>query len=206
MGCLTTKLCVVGGYDNKGLGDIVAIRNGLPGHVSTVKGTQGIDWISCPNPTGCVAMARTSNDIGTEFLTINSAGVVTKTDRMALPSGVNLARVACQALTSCEVAGLQVFTTPITVEVGTWRARKLVLHRVGIPSKSTDTIIEGLSCFKTACDVVGYMEEGVTSIGLSITVTAGTHARLHTVGHDDLYGIARSVAMRTASGSMAASS
>ena len=71
-----------------------------------------------------------------------------------------------------------------------------MLHRVGVPSKSTDTVIEGLGCFKTSCDVVGYFDEGVVDVGLSITVTGGTHARLHTVGHDSLYGVACISAVR----------
>jgi hypothetical protein len=190
VGCLTTQLCVVGGYNNRGVGDIEAVRDGLPGRVSALAGTEEVSSISCPNPTGCVALGRPSSAVGIDFVTINKAGVVDKADRMSLPSGVSLTRIDCQTLTSCEVAGLQIFTTPATVEVGTWSAGRLVLHRVGVPSRSTDTVIEGLSCFKATCDVVGYFGEGAVDVGLSITITAGTHARLRTVGHDSLYGIA----------------
>jgi hypothetical protein len=143
-----------------------------------------------------VAIARPSNSVGIEFATVNRAGVVAKTSRSPMPSGVSLTRIACQTLTSCEVAGVQVFTTPITVEVGTWIGGKLVLHRIAVPSRSSDTVIEGLGCFKDSCDVVGYFDERVATIGLSITVTGGTHAKLHTVGHDSLYGIACISAVR----------
>jgi hypothetical protein len=194
--CLTAQVCVVAGYSERSIGDVVAVRNGVPGHVSIVAVTQGIDDVSCPNATGCIALERTGNDVGTGFVSINSAGVVTHAVKVATPAGVTLGRISCTSLKNCEVAGSDFFTSPPAIEVGTWNGTKLVLHRVSTVPKATATIVEGLKCVGATCLVVGYVNHGSSNVGFALSVVGGTKFKLRTVGNDSLYGVSCATQVR----------
>jgi hypothetical protein len=187
--CLSTVRCVVGGYDTRGVGNVVVVTGGVPGHVSTVAGSQGIFDISCPNATGCVALARTSDDEGADFLTINAEGVVTGSKKVATQTGDVAEVLSCVTLTDCETAGLDVLSTPEDYQIGSWNGSKLVEHRIAAPRSSDDTTVTGISCKGPTCDVVGYIQQRATETGISIKVTGGTRFALHTVGHDSLYAV-----------------
>ncbi|HEY8081376.1 MAG TPA: hypothetical protein VIE15_04735 [Acidimicrobiales bacterium] len=187
--CLTAHLCVVTGYSNRSVGDVVAVRSGVPGHVSLVPGTQSVASVSCPTAAGCIGLERPGNDVGTGFVTINAAGVVTHTVRVATPSGVNLLRIACSSLRYCEVAGDDVFVSPAALEVGTWNGTRLALHRVASVPKATNTIVEGVSCVATTCVVVGYANHLPTNVGFILSVTGGSRFKLRTVAGDSLYDV-----------------
>jgi hypothetical protein len=189
IGCLSTTRCVVGGYNARGTGDVVAVNNGVPGHISVVAGTVGIDDISCPNKSGCVAVAHTSNGEDAEFVSINADGAVSGTKKVVTSTGDVVDEIACVSLTNCETAGLDVLTTPEGYEIGTWNGTKLVEHRVAAPPSSKDTLVSSISCFASSCDVVGYIEHVAIITGVSIKVTGGDHFALHTVAHDVLNAV-----------------
>jgi hypothetical protein len=186
--CLSSKLCVLAGCDNHGVGDLIPLLGGVPGRLSTVAGTQGIYGVSCPSASGCVALGRTSNDIGAMLISINGSGLLTKTVSVKVPSGVTLDRIACTGVHSCEVAGTDIFVSH-AVEVGSWNGHTLSLHRVGAPAGSTDTVVEGVSCSGTACEVVGYAEKVAVVKGLIVTISHGKPTGLHVVPGDSLYGV-----------------
>jgi hypothetical protein len=184
VGCLSTSRCVVGGYNAHGIGDVVAVNDGVPGHISVVAGTVGIDSISCPNRSGCVAVAHTSNGEDAEFVSINSNGAVSGTKKVVTSTGDVVDQVSCVSLTNCETSGLDVLSTPAAYEIGTWNGTNLVVHRVAAPPSSKDTLVDAISCFASTCDVVGYIENGIVITGISIRVTGGDHFAVHTTAHD----------------------
>lgn len=194
--CLSTRLCVVGGYTSRRVGDVVEVRDGVPGHVSTVKGTQDIVGISCPSGTGCIALARTSTDEGADLLAINAAGVVTGSKRVATSTGDEAERISCVSLTECETAGLDGLSTPPSYEIGDWNGKTLTLHKVTAPAGTQDAIVEGISCTTSTCDVVGYAEHGLVDTGISIRITHGSSFELFRVAQDLLYGVSCGSATR----------
>lgn len=188
VGCLSAKLCVLAGYTNKGVGDIVPVKNGAPQRAQTVKGTQGMYGVSCPNPSGCVALARPSSDVGVIFVKIGSSGKVTGSKKISVPAGVTINRLACTKLTSCTVTGTDIFVSLATIEVGSWNGSKLTLHRTSTP-KNTDAVAEAVSCAGTACDAVGWYSKGAANTGFSLTISGGKPGKLHTVKNDTLTGV-----------------
>lgn len=187
--CLSTKLCVLVGYNSFGTGDVVAVRNGTPGHRSTVRKTSRLYDVSCPNSSGCVALADSSSGTGAEFVNITHNGVVNSTRLVTDPAGDTITEISCTKLTSCEVAGTNLFSTPWKIVAGTWNGRKLSLHTVSSPKGTSSTSILALSCDGGNCDVVGYSTSGAKDIGLSL-VAAGTKlGKPHTANGDALYGV-----------------
>ena len=189
VGCMTPTVCVVGGYNNHSVGNLITVHAGVPKRIVDVPGTQGVYQVSCPNAAGCVALLRTSDDIGVRFVTLNAAGAVTKNTYVATPDGVNLGSLACSTTADCVVAGTDVFKSPAPYEIGTWDAGKLTLHGVAVPARMTNTILNNLACFRTFCDAVGYVQRAGTSTGVSVAITNGDHFALHTVGVNLLYGV-----------------
>jgi hypothetical protein len=92
--CLSASLCVLVGYNERSVGDVVAVRAGVPGHVSTVAQLSGIFSVSCPAKSGCVALGDQAG-VGARFVDVNSTGVVSSTKLVAVPAGVTLTRIAC---------------------------------------------------------------------------------------------------------------
>ncbi len=54
-----------------GTGDLVPLRDGVPGHSYTVSNTRVIYDVSCPSTAGCVALGRPSSDVGAMLTMIN---------------------------------------------------------------------------------------------------------------------------------------
>lgn len=189
VGCMTPTVCVVGGYNSHSVANLITVHAGVPTRIVDVPKTQGVYQISCPNPSGCVALLRTSNDIGVRFATLNAAGAVTRDVLVPLPVGVILGSLACTTMTSCVVAGTDVFKTPAPYEIGTWAAGKLTLHGVNVPARTTDTLLNNLACFRTFCDAVGYVQRSNVTTGVSIAITNAHHFALHTLGSDLPYGV-----------------
>jgi len=187
---MSSRLCVVDGYNNHGVGDVVAIRNGVPGRTSTIKHTQGMYGVSCPNKSGCIALGRPGNDVGAVFVDINSSGLVTGSKLVKVPPGVTLSSIDCASLRNCMVAGTDFFTTPAGIEVGSWNGRKLRLHLVPVPRSGSLTTVGGISCQGSWCVVAGYVTKGTSSLGLVLTVHNGNPRRLRTVPGDFFYGVA----------------
>ena len=187
--CLSTKLCVLAGYNNFGTGDVVAVRNGTPGHVSVVSKTSRLYNVSCPSASGCVALADPSSGVGAEFVKINSSGVVTSAKVVKDPAGDTINEISCTKLTSCEVAGTNIFSTPWKIVTGTWNGKTLSLRTISAPKGTNSTSVLGLSCSGGTCDVVGYSTSATKVIGLSLTAAGTRLGRLHTANGDSLYGV-----------------
>jgi hypothetical protein len=196
VGCLTTQLCVLGGYNNKGIGVVIAVRDGVPGHVSTIAGSEGVDAISCPSTAGCVALAVTTGGRTTDLLTVNAAGIVVSTAHLTIAKGIELERIVCASLTACELLGLQDLDLPQQIEVGTWAAGRITLVRVSPPARTTDTVMNGLGCAAGTCVAVGYAQDNAATTGITVSITNGVHPRLHTVGKDLFYGVSCISAVR----------
>ena len=186
---MTATTCVVGGYNSHSVANLITVHAGVAKRIVDVAGNQGVYQVSCPNATGCVALLRTSNDIGVRFATINAAGAVTKNVFVTLPDGVILETLACSTLADCVVAGTDVFKRPAPYEIGTWAGGKLTLHSVGVPAKTTNTILNNLACFRTSCDAIGYVQRTSATIGVSVAMTDGDHFALHTIGANLPYGV-----------------
>ena len=132
---------------------------------------------------------RDKTDVGTELATINAAGIPGRGVTYATPAGAALFRLSCVSLRSCTLAGNNLLTTPNGTEIATWNGARLTFHRLAGLAKTSDTVIEGISCVSSTCDVVGYFSRGATNVGLSETDHGGRTFALHTVAADSLYGV-----------------
>jgi hypothetical protein len=184
--CLSKALCVVVGYDDSSVGDVVAVRNGVPGHVSVVRHTARLYSASCPNHSGCVALADPHSGVNAEFVAISKSGVVTSAKVVADASGDTINTISCRELTSCEVAGYNFFTNAIVA--GTWNGRKLTLRSETAPKGSSDVGSSALACYGASCELVGDALRGTaTTIGLSLTLN-GTKLGKIRVSPGDVFG------------------
>jgi hypothetical protein len=180
--CLTPSRCVIAGYTSKVVGDVVAVTNGVPGRTSVVHGSQSISGVSCPTSKGCWALVRTSNDTRVELVSINPAGVVTGKPRsFPLPNGAALFRISCVTLTRCVLVGNNIAVTPPTIEVATFNGRSLTYHQVAVGKKALEVIMQAVSCDGASCDAVGYLDEGASSVGVSLEIRAPNSLVLHTI-------------------------
>lgn len=186
--CLSRTLCVLAGYNTGGVGDIVAVHDGVPGHVSTVAHLQEVVSVSCPSASGCVAIGNQAG-VGVRFVSINASGVVTSPRLVTVPAGVVLSHIACTKLTACVVAGTDIFLSPTAIEVGSWNGSVLKLHAVSPPKGTTDVAVEGLSCWGAACDVVGYFQKVSIVTGYVLTATDGKPGHLQRDPGDSLQGV-----------------
>lgn len=189
VGCMTSTVCVVGGYNAHSVGNLITVHAGVPTRIVDVPKTQGVYQISCPDAAGCVAMLRTSTDIGVRFATLTASGAIKKDVLVSLPNGVVLDELACSTTADCVVAGTDVFKTPAPYEIGTWAAGRLTLHAVKVPATTTDTILNNIACFHTICDAIGYVQHSSISTGVSIRVANGDAFSLHTLGTTLPYGV-----------------
>lgn len=186
--CLSPRLCVSVGYNAHSIGDVIALHNGVPGHAMTVHGTQSIESVSCAGASGCVAVGRTSNDVGVQMVTIGKGGKVTKSVRVKLPSGVTIGRVDCVKIRSCEVVGTQFFTHPMAIEVGSWNGKKLTLHRLAGVHGSSSLSIQSVACHGSSCIAVGSVDVHVGQIvGVIVPIHHGHPSPLHKAKGDALY-------------------
>jgi hypothetical protein len=188
--CLTPKLCVIAGYNKHGVGDVVPVRDGKPGHAVTIRGTSSIESVSCPTAAGCLAIADAKSGVGLTLVTINKHGVPSRHFRVKVPAGVSLARITCTKLTACVLAGNNPLKTPVLIEVASWNGRKLVLHhRDGLPHSTTDNLL-GLSCHGASCLAVGIADVGTASDGIVVRIHHGKPSTVTRVKNDPLYGAA----------------
>jgi hypothetical protein len=186
--CLTTHLCVLTGYNSFGTGDVIAVKNGVPGRTSTVRHSSGLGDTSCPSASGCVAIADNSSG-NPEFVNINSSGVATSEKVVKATPGDAITLISCTRLTSCEVAGEDIFTDPISLIAGTWNGKKLSLKSVAGPKNSSSTAFYGLSCAGGTCDAVGYSLTATATTGFSLTAKGDKLGKLHTASGDALQGV-----------------
>jgi hypothetical protein len=186
VGCLSSTLCGGGGDTEKGVGDVIPVRHGVPGKVQTVRQASDMYSISCPNSSGCIALARPASDTNAVLVKIGSSGQVLIAKSFTVPAGVSLSRIACTTLTSCVVTGNNVFTSPITMDVGSWNGKKITLHKVSPPHGASDPSLYGLSCSGGKCYAVGFADKGLTGLGLILPVSGGKPGRLSTVSADTL--------------------
>jgi hypothetical protein len=187
--CLSITRCVLVGYNTKSQGDVVAVNNGVPGHVSIVSGTQEIYAVSCPDSSGCTGIARPTRGTNAEFVTINKSGDVTGSTKVPQPTGVMLNRIACTALDTCEVAGTNVLVSPVAVEIGTWDGVHLALHRIKAPAHSFGTTVNGLSCFVATCVAVVTLDKGTKVDSVIVDESNNVVYHVHTANNDSLYGV-----------------
>jgi hypothetical protein len=180
IGCLTSKLCVITGYNSFSTGDLVLVKSGTPGKATAVHGTEHVQAISCPNSSGCVALAESSSAVKVDFLTIGKSGKVTASKSVSPPSGDSLSYISCNRVTSCEVAGVNVFASPIAIVVGTWNGKKLSVHQVAGIKGSTDTVVAGLACYGGHCEVVGSSSGNDGFQGISLAVAGTKTGQLRT--------------------------
>ena len=187
--CISTTLCVVTGYDDGGVGDVVDIHKGVPGPVSVIAGTKAVYTVSCPAGAGCVALGVTSNDVSPVLVTIGPSGAVESSKTLSVPPGVSLVRISCVSLTTCELSGTDIFTSPVMLEMGRWDGAKLTLQHVPLPHGASAPALEALSCSGSQCVAVGSAFSGSNSEGLVLRTTGGTPV-LHTVADASIYGVA----------------
>ena len=187
--CMTAKVCVAGGYNDKGVGDVVAIRNGIQTHVSTLPGSQGVSGVSCPTATSCVGVADFGGShIG--IVSINSAGIVSKTKRVVLSAGYGLTQISCTSATACVLAGVADLSRPEKLLVATWNGSEVKAHKVTVPKNGTDPTVGGISCWGTTCVVVGYATVHTSAtLGVEVSVTNGTTVKTNTADDDSLYSV-----------------
>jgi hypothetical protein len=201
--CLSARLCVLGGENGQGVGDLMRLRDGTRFHLYTVPGTRLIYSVSCPGASGCVALGRPSDDVGARLTAVSASGVPETTRALALPAGVTVGRIACIALDDCELAGLAVAAEPFMVELGSWNGHSLTLHPVPVPSPNYIATDTEIACEGSACVLVGVLEtaSGATIGGYTVATRDGSPGVMHVVPGVALYGIGcTSVALCYAAG------
>lgn len=188
--CGSASLCIAGGESAKGVGVVIALHDGAEGHVSTLAGTERVDAVSCGTATSCVALATPTDGANASFASIDAAGVVTATHHVTLTPGYDLTRLACVGAT-CEVAGVDVFSSPESLVLGEWNGHAVTLHRVAVPGTLSDPTLEGLACSGASCVAVGDAYKHVsTVVGLVLTFASNAGFKLHTDADHSLTGVA----------------
>jgi len=186
---LSPALCVVVGYDNRGVGDVVLVRHGSPAPGVEVPGSKWVLAISCPGAAGCVALGQPPSSVGAVVVELSSTGAITSSKVVDVPAGVDLTRIACWTTSSCVLAGVDVFASPESLEVGYWDGTSLSLHSVKAPAGTTDPTIEGAACSGSTCALVGYADKGTGNEGLVLGFTGGQPGALRTVAGGSIYGV-----------------
>jgi hypothetical protein len=186
--CISTTLCVVTGYNKAGVGDVVDIKNGVPVASFAVPGAKSVYSVSCPAGAGCVALGVTTNDVSPVFVRVSVSGAVAATRTVTVPPGVSLPRISCVSLGSCEVAGTDIFTSPVELEMGHWDGTTLTLEHVPVPRGSSASAIEALSCSGTSCLAVGSGFARSNSLGLLLQTSGGAPS-VRTVANASIYGV-----------------
>ncbi len=188
--CLSARLCVVGGFDvGRPHGAVFGqIRNRSHVHLNLVAGSEGVFDLSCPNASGCVALALGSGTLAPIFVTTNRLGVPVKRMTAKLAPSVTGQRLSCTSLTSCVVAGTDARHS--TYQVGTWDGRKVVLHTVPMPSgTSGGSLVDAVTCVGPTCQVVGYVGTPTSDDGIIITTSHGRPVAFHRVPNHPLFAL-----------------
>jgi hypothetical protein len=191
--CMTASRCVVVGYGASGAhghGDVIALTKGKQGHISAVASSERLDSVSCPSSAGCWALGPQNGGTNLVLVRIGPTGNVVKALKVSEPSGASIGAISCSSMTSCAVLGNIFAGSTLQIEIGTWAGLKLVVHTVKGPRGVTDTIPEGISCWKTSCLAVGYYDLAIpNSTGFLLTMHNGTTGAVHTVSNRFFYGV-----------------
>jgi hypothetical protein len=137
-----------------------------------------------------VALADPSAGANAEFVTISKSGAVTSAKVIKDTPGDIIDLISCTRLTSCEVAGSNVFTSPASTVAGTWNGKKLSLRQVGSPKKTSALEVSAVSCYGSACDIVGFYIDASTDTGFSLTADGTRLGKPHTSPGNALTGVA----------------
>ena len=186
--CLTSRLCVIVGYNNEGIGDVVRVHDGVPAPGTAIAGSKALYSVSCAESAGCAAIGVTSNGASPVVVTLNSSGSVVGSKVLSVAPGVSLTRIACVTPGNCVLSGVDVFASPETLEVAHWDGSALSVHKTAGPAGATDPTLEGLSCSGAACVAVGSAFKGANSDGLVLSIADGKPAQLRVAAGDSIYG------------------
>jgi len=195
IGCVSPTHCVLVGYNNHEVGDVVDIDNGIESHAYAIAGSPHIDAVSCPSSAGCVALG-TNSSAQPLLIRIDGSGAPSKPAHPKVPIGVALDRIACTSLSSCVVIGSQTITSPQEIVVGTWSKGKLRLSHVNAP-RGTDILdMGGISCVGTTCEAAGYALDVAKVTGLLLSISDGKPGKLRTLAGDLVSGVSCTSATR----------
>jgi len=186
--CMTASRCVaVGSSDGRGF--VVALDNGKQTHTTSVA-AEYLDSVSCPSAAGCWAVGLGLDDSGLVLVKLGPTGKAAKPIKETAPYANLLSWISCESITSCELAGTDVLASPSVPEIATWSGKKLSIHRLAPPKGSTSSDIQGVSCWRTTCYVVGSYTYGADELaGIVLTVTNGKPGKVHTIAGDGLIGV-----------------
>ncbi len=190
--CMTASRCVAVGYGASGAhnhGDVVALTGGKQGHISVVAASQQLYSVSCPSSAGCWAIGPQNGGANLVLVRIGPTGRVTKALKVTEPIGASIGRISCASMSSCGVLGNNIFVSPAAIEIGIWNGSKLIVHKVAGAAGSSQTIDEGISCWKATCLAVGYYDlKFPKTAGFLLTMSRGKPGKQHLVGNDFFYG------------------
>lgn len=196
--CASAERCVlVGGEELHG--DILPVRDGRPGVGWLERSTAAVYDVSCLRG-GCIALAqpcdiRGAGAPGCEQLgnpaagrpgallyRLSPSGAIRHTIRLNLPQGMSLGRIVCSSLTRCTMAGLDVKTRPMRVDLALWSGGRLTLHQVKLPTAASDGYLQGLGCWGAVCETVGFATNPHAGYGdkQGYIVTSRNAAPIHT--------------------------
>jgi hypothetical protein len=170
--CLSTHLCVLGGNSEKGIGDIVAVRNGVPASLQTVRHTQSMYSVSCPSASGCVALARPA--------------------KLRTIANDSLYGVSCSAKSRCYAAGFTQTGGLVLTLNGASPSKP----------QHVKADLFAIACSGTACTAAGEQLGGTAFVGVLVSVAAGHISSSKVVAQSGGYtGVARVRSVFTAIGS-----
>jgi len=190
--CLGSKFCAAVGETGSGEGTVDALTNGASSHYAKIRGTREFYSVSCPDSKGCWALGSSGNDVNAYLEKLGSTGHPVKGYSKAVPSGVDLTSISCVSMTSCEVAGTDVFKTPAAIEYGSWNGRSLKLKQVKGVKGTSGFDIGGLSCWHSDCVAVasGFGPSAGKVESVTMTIRNGKAGSLHRVSGVTLNDVA----------------
>jgi hypothetical protein len=188
--CLSTRTCVIVGYNAHGVGDVVVVRNGATVAQTPVPGSKSFYSVSCAQGAGCVAVGQNADDSELMLVTTDGSGSVVSTKSIALAPGVTLTRISCVTTSSCALSGDNIFATPVGLDIGHWDGASITVHQVPAPKGTTAPTLEAVSCSGATCVAVGSAIKGTGVDGLVLRSTAWGVPRLQVVPGYSIYGAA----------------
>jgi hypothetical protein len=86
----------------EGKGILVPVDDGVPGPTTKVPGTTGLESVTCPTPTACLAAGGATNPISGAIVPVSSRGALGATRTFPYTS---FAAIDCASLTDCTAVG-----------------------------------------------------------------------------------------------------
>jgi hypothetical protein len=115
--------------------------------------------VSCPATRDCIAVGKTSANSKTVPLAEHWNGKKWSPQRAVVPAGAiasALDGVSCTSGSTCAAVGLEQTNAAVNAIAETWTGKRWVMHPVGAPAGSTETILNDVSCNSAiACLAVG---------------------------------------------------